>query len=99
MQHNPRVAIVVDDLASIDHWRPRLIEVRGEAEILSTGGDTVGPGFDPEMFRIKPRRIISLGIAGEGSFLMNARWVKGVGRRPRAAAFSEVLARSRYSGA
>ena len=75
VQQNPRVAIVVDDLASIDPWRPRMIEVRGEAEILSTGGDTVGPGFDPEMFRITPRRIISLGIAGEGSFLMNARSV------------------------
>src|SRR5579864_2126537 len=76
VQRNPLVAIVIDDLASIDPWRPRMIEVRGEAQILATGGETIGPGFDPDMFRIRPGRIVSLGIAGEGPFLMNARSVK-----------------------
>ena len=76
VQHNPRVGIVIDDLASIDPWRPRMIEVRGEAEILSTGGETVGPGFDADMFRITPRRIISIGIAPGGPFVTNARSVK-----------------------
>jgi pyridoxamine 5'-phosphate oxidase family protein len=75
VQHNPRVAIVIDDLASIDPWRPRMIEVRGEAEILPTGGESVGPGFDPEMFRIRPTRIISIGIEGEGPFDRHARSV------------------------
>ena len=75
VQRNPRVAIVVDDLASVDPWRPRMLEVRGEAEVLSTGGDSVGRGFDPEMFRIKPRRIVSIGVDGEGPFLSNARSV------------------------
>jgi pyridoxamine 5'-phosphate oxidase family protein len=75
VQRNPRVAIVVDDLASIDPWRPRMIEVRGEAETLSSGGEMIGPGFDSEMFRIRPRRIISIGIAGDGPFSMNARSV------------------------
>src|SRR6185437_14300122 len=75
VQHNPRVAIVIDDLASIDPWRPRMIEVRGEAEMLPTGGESVGPGFDPEMFRIRPRRIISIGIEGEGPFERHARSV------------------------
>jgi pyridoxamine 5'-phosphate oxidase family protein len=79
VQRNPRVAIVIDDLASIDPWRPRMIEVRGEAEILPSGGETVGPGFDPEMFRIRPRRIVSFGISGEGSFQMNARSVRQTG--------------------
>ena len=65
VQRNPRVAIVVDDLASIDPWRPRMIEVRGDAEILPTGGETVGPGFDPPMFRIRPKRIISFGLGGQ----------------------------------
>jgi pyridoxamine 5'-phosphate oxidase family protein len=74
-QKNPRVAIVIDDLASVDPWRPRMIEVRGEADILPSGGETVGPGFDPEMFRIRPRRIISIGIAAGGPFVMNARSV------------------------
>src|SRR5947199_10755637 len=49
VQVNPRVAIVVDDLASTDPWRPRMIEIRGEAQILPSGGETVGQGFDPEM--------------------------------------------------
>jgi pyridoxamine 5'-phosphate oxidase family protein len=76
VQGNPRVAIVIDDLASVDPWRPRMIEVRGQAEILRAGGEAIGPGFDADMFRIRPRRIVSLGIAGEGPFLMNARSVK-----------------------
>jgi pyridoxamine 5'-phosphate oxidase family protein len=76
VQRNPRVAIVVDDLASVDPWRPRMLEVRGQAEVLSTGGDSVGPGFDPEMFRITPRRIVSIGVEGAGSFLVNARSVR-----------------------
>src|SRR5438270_11236741 len=73
VQQNPRVAIVIDDLASIDPWRPRMIEIRGEAEILPTGGESIGRGFDPPIFRIRPKRIISIGIEGEGGYRMNAR--------------------------
>jgi pyridoxamine 5'-phosphate oxidase family protein len=73
VQRNPRVAIVIDDLASVDPWRPRMIEIRGEADVLSTGGDAIGRGFDPEMFRIRPKRIISVGIEGDGPFGLNAR--------------------------
>ena len=75
VQRNWRVAIVIDDVASIDPWRPRMIEIRGEAEVLPSGGATVGPGFDPEMFRIRPRRIVSIGIEGDGPFERNARTV------------------------
>src|SRR5438270_13862474 len=75
VQANPRVAIVVDDLASIDPWRPRMIEIRGEAEVLLTGGEAFGRGFDPQMFRIRPRRIISIGLEGDGQFVRNARSV------------------------
>ena len=75
VQHNPRVAIVIDDLATIDPWRPRMIEIRGDAEVLPTGGETIGRGFDPPMFRIRPKRIISMGIEGEGPFGLNARSV------------------------
>lgn len=67
VQQNPRVAFVVDDLASISPWRPRFLEVRGEAEVLQSGGEQIGPGFDKELFRIRPRRIISGGLEGEGS--------------------------------
>src|SRR5580765_4657234 len=49
VQRNPRVAIVIDDLASIDPWRPRMIEVRGGAEILPTGGEAIGTGLYQDM--------------------------------------------------
>jgi pyridoxamine 5'-phosphate oxidase family protein len=64
VQRNPRVAFLVDDMVSVDPWRPRGIEVRGEAEVLTSGGEALGPGFAPEMFRIRPRRIVSWGIMG-----------------------------------
>ena len=64
VQRNPRVAFLVDDLASVNPWRVRGIEVRGEAEVLTSGGEALGPGFAPEMFRIRPRRIVSWGIIG-----------------------------------
>jgi pyridoxamine 5'-phosphate oxidase family protein len=76
VQGNPRVAIVVDDLATVDPWRPRTIEVRGEAEVVPNGGEAVGPGFDPDMFRIRPCRIVSIGIEGGGPYALNARTVE-----------------------
>jgi len=73
VQHNPRVAFVVDDLSSVRPWRPRGIEIRGEAEMVH-GGSQIGPGFDEEMFRIRPSRIIAWGIEGE-RFAHSARSV------------------------
>jgi pyridoxamine 5'-phosphate oxidase family protein len=52
----------VDDIASTTPWRVRGIEIRGEAEVLTTGGTDLGPGFDPEMFRITPRRVLAWGL-------------------------------------
>jgi pyridoxamine 5'-phosphate oxidase family protein len=75
VQRNPHVAFVVDDLASVNPWRPRMIEIRGEAEILPSGGETIGPGFDPDMFRIRPQRIVSLGLGDLNAFGMSARSV------------------------
>lgn len=74
VQQNPRVAIVVDDIASVSPWRVRGIEVRGEAEVLGAGGETVIPGFDQEMFRIHPRRIVDWGL--EGPMTYRARSVE-----------------------
>ncbi len=62
VQQNAWVAIVIDDLVSIHPWTVRGIEIRGEAEILATGGHSLGPGFDAEMFRIHPRRVNSWGL-------------------------------------
>jgi pyridoxamine 5'-phosphate oxidase family protein len=64
VQRNPMVAFLVDDMVSVDPWRPRGIEVRGEAEVLTSGGEALGPGFAPDMFRILPQRIVSWGIMG-----------------------------------
>jgi pyridoxamine 5'-phosphate oxidase family protein len=62
VQENPWAALVVDDLASTDPWRPRMLEVRGRAEALATGGSALGSGFADEMIRIHPRRIIAYGL-------------------------------------
>ena len=48
-----RAAIVVDDLASTDPWRPRGIEVRGRAEAIAEP--------DP-LIRIHLDRVISWGL-------------------------------------
>ena len=73
---NGRVAFVVDDLASIDPWRARGIEVRGEAVALPVGGQDVGPGFDQEVIRITPRRIVSWGVDDADFFRSNGRTVR-----------------------
>ena len=70
VQHDGRVAFVVDDV--LPPWRPRAVEIRGIAEVLGTGGKTVNPGFDDEMFRIHPRRILSWEL-GDGGSWMTAR--------------------------
>jgi pyridoxamine 5'-phosphate oxidase family protein len=48
-----RAAIVVDDLESIDPWRPRGVEVRGRAEAIA---------MPTPMIRIHPERIVSWGL-------------------------------------
>jgi pyridoxamine 5'-phosphate oxidase family protein len=48
-----RAAIVIDDLASVDPWRPRAVEVRGRAEAVS---DAV------PIIRIHPERVVSWGL-------------------------------------
>lgn len=65
---NRKVAFVVDEIASVNPWRVRGIEIRGEAEVLDTGGTELMRGFDPEMFRITPKRIVSWGLEEQMSF-------------------------------
>jgi pyridoxamine 5'-phosphate oxidase family protein len=76
VSRNKRVAFVVDDLTSTNPWRVRGIEIRGAADILETGGQEIGPGFDPDMFRIHPRRIISWGLDDPNSVSAHARSVR-----------------------
>ena len=72
---NPRVAFVVDDVPSVNPWTVRGIEIRGHAQVLPTGGNELGPGFDPEMFRIRPSRVISWGINSKDFMQQSARSV------------------------
>jgi pyridoxamine 5'-phosphate oxidase family protein len=65
---NPKVAFVVDDIASVNPWRARGIEIRGEAEVLDTGGTELMRGFDPEMFRITPKRIVGWRLEKQMSY-------------------------------
>jgi pyridoxamine 5'-phosphate oxidase family protein len=48
-----RAAIVIDDLASTDPWRPRGIEVRGRAEAIA---------LPTPLISIHPERIVSWGL-------------------------------------
>lgn len=60
-----RAAFVIDDVTSVDPWRPRGIEVRGRAEAVE----------QPEpVIRIHPQRIVAWGIDG-GAFERNSRSV------------------------
>jgi pyridoxamine 5'-phosphate oxidase family protein len=55
------VAFVVDDIASLDPWTVRCLEIRGDAEALTEPDDSAGPMPGP-IIRVHPRRIISFGI-------------------------------------
>jgi pyridoxamine 5'-phosphate oxidase family protein len=50
-----RAAIVIDDLESVDPWRPRGVEVRGRAEAIA---------LPTPLIRIHPERIVSWGLTG-----------------------------------
>jgi pyridoxamine 5'-phosphate oxidase family protein len=53
---NAQVAFVVDDLETVDPWKPRMVEVRGTGEPIAN--------VDPRksLVRIHPDRVISFGI-------------------------------------
>ncbi len=56
VESNGQVAFVVDDLETIDPWKPRMVEIRGMGELI--------PASDPRksLIRIHPMRVISFGI-------------------------------------
>jgi pyridoxamine 5'-phosphate oxidase family protein len=55
------VAFVVDDIASIDPWQVRCLEIRGRAEAIVDPTDSAVP-FPSAIIRVHPSRIISFGI-------------------------------------
>ncbi|MCO6010836.1 PPOX class F420-dependent oxidoreductase [Actinoallomurus purpureus] len=66
VQEGSTVSFVVDDLASVDPWVPRGIEIRGSAVAL-TDHEPPMPGFSREIITITPRQIISWGLDGARS--------------------------------
>lgn len=58
---NSRVAFVVDDIASVQPWRVRCLEIRGLGEAIDSPSDSA-TGNTEAIIRIHPRRIISFGI-------------------------------------
>jgi pyridoxamine 5'-phosphate oxidase family protein len=66
VQRGSTVSFVVDDLASVDPWVVRGIEIRGTAEALTDHEPPV-PFFSREILRIIPSKIISWGLDGTRS--------------------------------
>ena len=76
-QRNSKVTFLLDESAD---GTAKAIEVRGEAELHETGGETINPkfpNFAPEFIRIRPRRIVSWGVEDDdedgSNFSTNAR--------------------------
>lgn len=69
---NRRVSIVVDDLASVEPWRPRAIKVSGTAEVMDHTG-MFGKG---DYIRITPKVSVSWGIEPQtkGSWTSVKKW-------------------------
>ena len=71
MQRTGRASIVIDDV--LPPWQPRMIEVRGTAAVIPSGGKAIMEQYEDTIVRINPARIISSGIdSGESR---NARSV------------------------
>lgn len=58
-----RVAFVVDDV--LPPWKPRFVEVRGTVQAEATGGTAIVPNFPPEIIRVTPTYIVSIGVNDE----------------------------------
>jgi pyridoxamine 5'-phosphate oxidase family protein len=63
-----KVALTIDDLESIDPWRPRAIRVYGTAEVVEHKG-IFGPG---KYLQVTPRVSWSFGI--KGLILEQGKW-------------------------
>jgi len=58
---NPKVAFVVDDLASVTPWRPRSVMIQGQAEALDATDE------QPALIRITPEKVFSWGLGLESA--------------------------------
>ena len=55
-----RVAFVVDDV--LPPWKPRLVEGRGTVQAEPSGGKEINANFAPDILRITPTYIVSMGV-------------------------------------
>ncbi|MGB8648451.1 MAG: PPOX class F420-dependent oxidoreductase [Anaerolineae bacterium] len=55
-----RIAFVVDDV--LPPWKPRFVEVRGTVKHHTEGGQTINERFAPDILRLTPTHIVSIGI-------------------------------------
>ena len=60
VERTGRASIVIDDV--LPPWQPRMIEIRGTAEVLPAGGKAFGDNFEYTIVRIRPARIVAFGI-------------------------------------
>ncbi len=58
---NGLASFVIDDGAP--PFQPRGIEIRGHADALPNGGQSISPDFSPALIRLTPGRIISWNLA------------------------------------
>lgn len=61
---HPKATLVVDDLASVQPWHVRGVEIRGDVEAL-VDVDPPMRGMSREIIRISPVRIRSWGLASD----------------------------------
>jgi len=66
VQRTGLASIVVDDV--LPPWQPRMIEVRGTASVVATGGKAFGDRFEDTIVRIQPARIISFGVGSDETY-------------------------------
>jgi pyridoxamine 5'-phosphate oxidase family protein len=60
VQRTGLASIVIDDV--LEPWQPRMVEVRGTAAVVPTGGKALSERFEDVIVRIRPTRIISFGV-------------------------------------
>jgi len=74
VRREPRVAYVVDDLETVDPWKPRGIQLRGTAQTVTVDGT--------DLIRVTPLRVIAWGLDTH-PYARNSRDVTGGGPESR----------------